>query len=321
MPVGRGAARRPPVPRVRVHGRRAAGTLVSNAVRTAAVPAVSDLGPSARAAAALGAQLGADRGQAHVRGRGSQLHRARRDPDHRRQPEAHDRHALPALHGEPGARRRGDRRRQRGARVGHRDRPVAVDGPGERGRPQLRQETRDGVLRPDPLVRADRALAPASQPGPGVQRPGLAGGPRRGDHALAPGVGPLLQLASAVSRISRVHASSAPEARQPSTTTSVPSALTRTSGSTGASPRSSAVTAAAKPGACPMPPPRTTSSRATTVTTALIALATNRASPATTPAAPSSPPAPATKTRSAETRPPTPAPPAARATADADAPA
>src|SRR5260370_14694570 len=264
MPVGRGAARRPPVPRVRVHGRRPAGTLVSNALRSTDVPAVSVLGTYARAAAALGAQLGADRGQAHVRGRGSQLHRARRDPDHRRQPEAHDRHALPALHGEPGARRRGDRRRQRGARVGHRDRPVAVDGPGERGRPQLRQENRDGVLRPEHLVRADRALAPAGQPGPGVQRPGLAGGPRRGEHALAPGVRPLLQLASAVSRISRVHASSAPEARQPSTTPSVPTPPTRTSGSTGASPRSSAVTAAPKPGACPMPPPRPTTPPPTT---------------------------------------------------------
>jgi hypothetical protein len=119
--------------------------------------------------------------------------------------------------------------------------------------------------------------------------------------------------------VSCFQASSAPAARQPCTTTSLPSALTRTSGMTGAIFSSSRVTAAAKPGAWPTPPPSTTRAGSTMVTTQHSTRATISASPATTAAARSSPAAAASKTRRAETWPRMPARRAARTTAGADA--
>ena len=104
----------------------------------------------------------------------------------------------------------------------------------------------------------------------------------------------------------------AASARHPSTTTSVPRALTRTSGSTGAIAASSAVTASANPGAWPMPPPRTISDGSMTAITQQIAAATRRASPATTAAARSSPAAAAAKTSLAVASPVRPARRAAR---------
>src|ERR1700722_8320289 len=89
--------------------------------------------------------------------------------------------------------------------------------------------------------------------------------------------------------VSWFHASDAPSARQPSTTTSEPSALTFTSGSTGVIALSASVTAEAKPGAWPMPPPSTISSGSTTVITQQTARATSRASAATTATARASP--------------------------------
>jgi hypothetical protein len=93
---------------------------------------------------------------------------------------------------------------------------------------------------------------------------------------------------------------------------SLPSALTFTSGRTGARPRSASVTSPANPGAWPMPPPSTTRAGSTTVTTLQIALATSRASAATIAPARSSPRAAASKTRRAETGPRMPARRAAR---------
>src|ERR1700728_1302823 len=286
---------------------------------TDVVPALPDLRADTRATAAPGrTQLGADSGQAHVRRRGPQPDRARREPRHHLQPEERDPEEVPALHDDTGALRRGRDRRRRGDRGRDRDRPVAVDGQGQRGGPQLRPDHRDGAVRRVHAVPAARPAAAICRHWAGLLAAGLAGGPRRGDHAVATGIERVLQPACAVSRTSRAQARSAPEARHPSTTASVPSALTRTSGSTGDSTRSSAVTAAENPGACPMPPPSTTSSGSTTVTTALIALATRRASAATTATARSSPLAAAAKTLRAETGPRMPARRAARTTAGAD---
>ena len=92
-------------------------------------------------------------------------------------------------------------------------------------------------------------------------------------------------------------ASSVPADRQPSTTASVPSALTLMAGMTGAIASSSAPTASAKPGARPMPPPRTIRSGSTTVMMAQIVLATSRASSATTAIARPSPAAAASNTK------------------------
>ena len=92
-------------------------------------------------------------------------------------------------------------------------------------------------------------------------------------------------------------ASSVPADRQPSTTASVPSALTLMAGMTGAIRSSSVLTDSAKAGARPIPPPRTIRSGSTTVMTAQIASATSPASSATTAVARSSPRAAAAKTR------------------------
>jgi hypothetical protein len=114
-------------------------------------------------------------------------------------------------------------------------------------------------------------------------------------------------------------ASPVPEARQPSVTASVPSALTRIAGMTGVIWSSSVVTDSAKPGARPIPPPSTIRSGSTTVMTAQIVLATRRASSATTARARWSPAAAASKTRRADTGPRIPPRRAARTMPEADA--
>ena len=119
--------------------------------------------------------------------------------------------------------------------------------------------------------------------------------------------------------MTRPQASSVPPARQPSTTASVPRALTWMDGMTGAICSSLAATASAKPGARPMPPPSTIRSGSTTVITAQIVLATSWASSATTALARSSPRAAAWNTRRAETGPRMPPCRAARTTPEADA--
>jgi len=90
-------------------------------------------------------------------------------------------------------------------------------------------------------------------------------------------------------------------------------------GMTGAIRSSSALTDSAKPGARPIPPPRTIRSGSTTVMTAQIASATSRASSATTALARSSPRAAAAKTRRADTGPRIPRRRAARTMPEADA--
>src|ERR1700684_3412743 len=103
--------------------------------------------------------------------------------------------------------------------------------------------------------------------------------------------------------VSWFHASDAPSARQPSTTTSVPSALTFTSGCTGVMALRAVVSGAANPGAWPIPPPSTISPGSTTVITQQMALATSRASSATTATARSSPRAAAANTLAGDTGP------------------
>jgi hypothetical protein len=110
-----------------------------------------------------------------------------------------------------------------------------------------------------------------------------------------------------------------PATRQPSTTASVPSALTLMAGMTGAIRSSSVPTDSAKPGARPIPPPSTIRSGSTTVTIAQIVWASSRASSATTARARSSPLAAASKTRRADTGPRMPPRRAARTIPDADA--
>ena len=90
-------------------------------------------------------------------------------------------------------------------------------------------------------------------------------------------------------------------------------------GITGAIRSSSVCTDSAKPGARPIPPPRTIRSGSTTVMTAQIVLATSRASSATTAIARSSPRAAAAKTRRADTGPRIPPRRAARTMPAADA--
>ena len=165
---------------------------------------------------------------ASSRSSGPRHHRQRAQ----RHPEGAPHYTTSQLHAAEVIQRRRPRRRR-----ADRDRPVDLDGPGERGRAQLRPDHRHRVLRPSTPCsccssprhprHARQAWASRS-----LNIAGLAGRPRRGDHAVAEGVEPYMTAASGKNAApdfnpareptqpasSAVQASSVPEARQPSTT-------------------------------------------------------------------------------------------------------